>query len=431
MSSQRKAAAFGRSNKIRRSITNQIISEDEYQRLAPEDRMPSDEESDTEQQLPGSFVQSRSASRNRSMAPPNKPKGGSPQVAFMDTTTSNAIMDTLKLLTDKVAALETDRARGNTRSVFPSAPFEHSQARRSYSPTAPQASQASASSAPGNFGKSRSSKVPDPRTFTMDDDKVSYEEWETEVMAKLAINQDHFESEEAKMHLVYRATGGKARDYIQGRYKFSSTNRFQTHQEILAYLRNIAISPYVKEDARRDYNRLMMRTTDTFHDFRAKFHRLADEAEVPSDQLIADLYYKLTTELQKSLIVPKREVTDLDTFCDIAVGVNTDLRRLHARETKLRSTAVTGTQHNKMAVGASARAFPSSSQTPVLSGARQSTPTTLVAKPTDKCYNCGGTGHFAQNCMKPKVHKSINLSELEEVLDEQSEEDVESGKEDA
>ena len=75
---------------------------------------------------------------------------------------------------------------------------------------------------------------------------MTYIKQETKVIAKLYINADHFKTEEAKMNLVYRYTGGKARTYIHPKYKFDVAIRFTSYSEMLICLRNIIISPYVR-----------------------------------------------------------------------------------------------------------------------------------------------------------------------------------------
>ena len=52
------------------------------------------------------------------------------------------------------------------------------------------------------------------------------------------------------------------------------------------------------KNARRDYHKLMMPSTETFTDFYTQFLHLAGEGQIPDEDLRLDLYDKLTLELQ-------------------------------------------------------------------------------------------------------------------------------------
>ena len=55
------------------------------------------------------------------------------------------------------------------------------------------------------------------------------------------------------------------------------------------------------KNARRDYRKLMMRSTKTFTDFYTQFLHLAREGQIPDKDLCLDLYDKLTLELQRAI----------------------------------------------------------------------------------------------------------------------------------
>jgi hypothetical protein len=54
-------------------------------------------------------------------------------------------------------------------------------------------------------------------------------------------------------------------------------------------------------NARRDYRKLMMRSTEKFTDFYTRFLHLASEGQIPDEDLRLDLYDKLTLELQRAI----------------------------------------------------------------------------------------------------------------------------------
>ena len=71
--------------------------------------------------------------------------------------------------------------------------------------------------------RNRTAKVKDPNTFTRTE---LFRNWETQVYSKLEVNTDYFDTEAAKMYLVYSATSGDARDYLYPQYKHDAPNRF-------------------------------------------------------------------------------------------------------------------------------------------------------------------------------------------------------------
>ena len=60
------------------------------------------------------------------------------------------------------------------------------------------------------------------------------------------------------------------------------------------------------QNARRDYQKLTIKATETFTDFYTRFLHLASERRIPKEDLHLDLYNKLTLELQRA-IAPTEE----------------------------------------------------------------------------------------------------------------------------
>jgi hypothetical protein len=67
-------------------------------------------------------------------------------------------------------------------------------------------------------------------------------------------------------------------------------------------------------NARKDYRKLMMRSTEKFTDFYTRFLHLTGEGQIPDEDLRLDLYDKLTLELQRA-IAPMEGT--LDTLEDL------------------------------------------------------------------------------------------------------------------
>ena len=70
---------------------------------------------------------------------------------------------------------------------------------------------------------------------------------------------------------------------------------------MIKHLASIYKDPFQVRNARRDYRKLMMRSTETFTDFYTRFLHLASEGQIPDEDLRLDLYDKLTLELQRAI----------------------------------------------------------------------------------------------------------------------------------
>ena len=70
---------------------------------------------------------------------------------------------------------------------------------------------------------------------------------------------------------------------------------------MIKHLASIYEDPFWVRNARRDYRKLMMRSTETFTDFYTRFLHLASEGQIPDEDLRLDLYDKLTLELQRAI----------------------------------------------------------------------------------------------------------------------------------
>jgi len=70
--------------------------------------------------------------------------------------------------------------------------------------------------------------------------------------------------------------------------------RFTCVQEMFKHLESIYVNPNKLRDAKYDYNRLTMRTSQTFIEFQIQFLHLAGEAQIPTESLRLDLFDRLT-----------------------------------------------------------------------------------------------------------------------------------------
>jgi len=111
-----------------------------------------------------------------------------------------------------------------------------------------------------------SKKFPDPDPLS-DGADPTFESWKLQMQGKFRVNADHFEDEEAKMLYLFNRTSGNAQKHLQPRYDDKSQVRFTCVREMIEHLEAIYVNPNKVRDAQFDYNRLTMKTSQTFVDF--------------------------------------------------------------------------------------------------------------------------------------------------------------------
>ena len=72
------------------------------------------------------------------------------------------------------------------------------------------------------------------------------------------------------MIYIFGRTTGDVQTYLRPRYN-SEENFFITAQEIIDHLGGIYLDPFKVKNARQDYRRLLMKSTQTFIEFHTKF----------------------------------------------------------------------------------------------------------------------------------------------------------------
>ncbi|KAL2007033.1 hypothetical protein VTN00DRAFT_8471 [Thermoascus crustaceus] len=169
--------------------------------------------------------------------------------------------------------------------------------------------------APEAFRKS--TKLPDPPLLT-DGKDPKFEDWLSKMKNKLAVNADHYPSEELRMAYVENRVGGKASDHLAPRLRDEAPNRYQTADEIFAHLKTIYLDPNRIVNAKFKFRNLQMTPSDCYHDFVTEFLHLAGEAQIPETEYKKELYHKLTWKLQELTIserISPRPFKEFSTYC--------------------------------------------------------------------------------------------------------------------
>src|SRR6202021_1938585 len=89
--------------------------------------------------------------------------------------------------------------------------------------------------------RSRSSKVSNLPKLS-DNLEPTYKHWQIQILGKLKVNTDHFESEDACMYYVFNSTSRDAQKYLYLCYRADSEDLFLTAIEMISYLETIYIN---------------------------------------------------------------------------------------------------------------------------------------------------------------------------------------------
>lgn len=176
--------------------------------------------------------------------------------------------------------------------------------------------------------------------------------------------------------------------------------------------------PFKIQNARLNYKGLTMKTTETFSAFQTRFLHLVGQARIPQEDLLPDLFDKLTLELQRVVLPVLTTVRTLKELTDHCLAIDQGLRRIKARAERLkaRNPPNQATSNTEMAGSAPVRsatpAAPTIQPAVSLAASRAASPATgpLHTRPTysdprkqflsaqGACFSCGQKGHLAKDC---------------------------------
>jgi hypothetical protein len=117
---------------------------------------------------------------------------------------------------------------------------------------------------------------------------------------KLETNADHYPTEKSKIAYAESRIGGDAAERIAPRM-IDTPNRFQTVEEIFAYLHQVFGDPDRKQTITRLYSKLYQGRR-SFSEFWIEFQRLSTELNLSQETMVQDLQQRLSYELQDALV---------------------------------------------------------------------------------------------------------------------------------
>ena len=274
-------------------------------------------------------------------------------------------------------------------------------------------------------------------------------QWKISIRDRLEVNEDHYPTERARKALVWGATNGQAKEYLEPRY-LSDTHDYATAEEMINLLATYFLTGNETEEKRRDFHALRQRETEPFSDFKARFISLAIQGKVAESEWFFYLWEKITERLRYAAGPVK--IMWNSNFTTAVQHLTSICRERRANTT--RGSVKSNTTHaNKKPMGMStgaaqqsnyrsspARPFvPSGNSHPNASRsltpanrpgtARVPTPDKGATSRTDVvCYGCGKTGHYKSECPLGPLVKEIagTNGDLDEDLEEKQEEDPES-----
>lgn len=180
--------------------------------------------------------------------------------------------------------------------------------------------------------KTKSTKLPDPPILT-DGKEPTYDDWIAKMQSKLEANQDHFPTQALKIGYVQSRVASTAALHINPRLRPTTTNKFQTVDEIFEVLDKVYSDPDRKYTARQAYRKLYQ-NKDTFSSFWAEFQRLTVELDIDEETLIDDLRHKVNTKMQNALIT-EINPTSLHGLARKCLLIDQNLQKLQAQESRI------------------------------------------------------------------------------------------------
>jgi hypothetical protein len=252
------------------------------------------------------------------------------------------------------------------------------------------------------------------------------------------------------MAYVFGITGGTAQKLLDPLYLTSSPYALTTSQQMIDHLATCFENGQEKADARDAYSTLSQSKQESFQSFRVRFMDIASRAEIPEDTQLDDIFRKIRPELQASLLTDRRRWKSLWQAIQEIDALDKErtsfLLRNQQRTPPARAPLASAAYTPRMLPAppgplapivqrAAVPTLPGRNTTPL----RHGTPAPRIQSTVPEvrtCYNCGQVGHLSTDCTAPRKERSLqeleaDSEETEQLVGDESEQESESGNEDA
>lgn len=243
----------------------------------------------------------------------------------------------------------------------------------------------------GTTREGRSAKQPDPDKFSgVKGERPIFELWYNEIVYKLTINADHFESEHAKIGYIVGRTKDEASEmllpYVSGEYQ---SMRWTTKDQALAFLKSVYADPNKKQKALADFQDLKMDSRDRFLPFFVKYLTLCSILGYEGNNQMDQLLLRLPKRLKDTLISRgSNDFPDLEAMKSFFQNADS------SQEISYRASKTAKVESGRT----SPRPKPARvTTTPVANAQGQAGPPGREGTPL-VCFGCRRTGHKITDC---------------------------------
>ncbi|CAD6594599.1 MAG: hypothetical protein ASARMPREDX12_000483 [Alectoria sarmentosa] len=144
-----------------------------------------------------------------------------------------------------------------------------------------------------------SPRLPDPPVFN-GADRSKFEDWKLRIQDKLSLNKDHYPTDGFQINYVISRLSGKASEHTVFRRRDSTTNPYNTAQNVLDQLSNLYETPlHIQHHANHHIcENLKQGTEQPFPEFYTKLMRYDEDQS--ERNLMSYLEHNMTKKLRKA-----------------------------------------------------------------------------------------------------------------------------------